>query len=173
MLNIVKPRPECMMMTIFRHMLIAAAAFPSMASAQVFESHAAIDARVAAALVGTGLAAWPIDRRLKLAACPRPLVVDPPAGDLVAVRCDALSWRVHARIEGPPATVTYSTPVVIKRDDPVTVDFVAPGFSVAAQGIAESDARAGDRVRVRVEQKSAPVVGEAMGMGRVRVSALN
>jgi flagellar basal body P-ring formation protein FlgA len=91
-----------MMMTIFRHMLIAAAAFPSMASAQIFESHAAIDARVAAALVGTGLAAWPIDRRLKLAACPQPLVVDPPAGDLVAVRCEALGWRVHARIEGPP-----------------------------------------------------------------------
>jgi flagella basal body P-ring formation protein FlgA len=55
----------------------------------------------------------------------------------------------------------------------VTVDFVAPGFSVAAQGIAESDARAGDRVRVRVEQKNAPVVGEAMDMGRVRVRTLN
>lgn len=161
------------MMTTFRHMMIAACAMPAMAGAQSFQSHDAIDARVTASLVGTGLAAWPVDRRLKLAACPQPLQVDPPALGLVAVRCDALGWRVHARIEGPPATVTYSTPVVIKRGDPVTVDFIAPGFTIAAQGIAEGDARAGDRVRVRVEQKSAPIIGEAMDMGRVRVSALN
>jgi flagellar basal body P-ring formation protein FlgA len=161
------------MMTTFRHLMIAAAAVPAMASAQSFQSHGAIDARVAASLVGTGLAAWPVDRRLKLAACPQALTVDPPASGLVAVRCDPLGWRIHARIDGPPATVSFSTPIVIKRGDPVTVDFVAPGFSVSAQGIAESDARAGDRVRVRVEQKSAPVIGEAMAMGSVRVSALN
>jgi flagellar basal body P-ring formation protein FlgA len=160
-------------MTNFRRLMITAVAFPAMASAQPFQNHDAIDARVAASLVGTGLAAWPIDRRIKLVACPQPLAAEPPVASRVEIRCDQLGWRVYARIDGPPATVSYATPIVIKRGDPVTVDFVAPGFSVAARGIAESDARAGERVRVRVEQKSAPVIGEAMDMGSVRVSALN
>ncbi len=160
-------------MTTFRHLMIAAAMLPTMASAQSFQSHHAIDVRVAASLVGTGLAAWPVDRRLKLAACPQGLVAELPVGGRVEIRCEQLGWRIYARIDGPPATVSYATPIIIKRGDPVTVDFIAPGFSVAARGIAESDARAGERVRVRVEQKSALVIGEAMDMGRVRVSALN
>lgn len=161
------------MMTSFRRLLIVAAMFPATATGQSFESHAAIDARVAASLVGTGLAAWPVDRRLKLAACPQPLAGEPPVGGRVEVRCDPLGWRTYARISGPPATVSYATPIIIKRGDPVTVDFVASGFSVAARGTAESDARAGERVRVRVEQKSAPVIGQAMDIGSVRVGALN
>jgi flagellar basal body P-ring formation protein FlgA len=161
-----------MMMTTFRHLIIAAAAIPALASAQSFQSHHAIDARVTGSLVGTGLAAWPVDRRLKLAACPQPLAAEPPQNGRVEIRCEQLGWRVYARIDGPPATVSYATPVIIKRGDPVTVDFIASGFSVAARGIAESDARAGERVRVRVDQKSAPVIGEAMDMGSVRVGAL-
>lgn len=160
-------------MTIFRHLIVAAAAVPALVHAQSFQSTKSIDSSVAASLVGTGLAAWPVDDRLKLAACPKALRVDPPASGLVAVHCDPLGWRVHARIDGPPATVAYSTPVIIKRGDPVTVDFIASGFSVTARGVAESDARAGDRVRVRVEQKATPIIGEAVAMGSVRVGALN
>ena len=160
-------------MTIFRHIAFGAAALPALANAQAYQNHDVIDARVAASLVGTGLAAWPVDRRLKLSACPEALRVEQPASGLVAVHCDPLRWRVHARIDGPPATVTAATPVVIKRGDPVTVNFDASGFSVSANGIAESDARVGDRVRVRVDKNANPVVGEAVDVGSVRVGALN
>jgi flagellar basal body P-ring formation protein FlgA len=160
-------------MTIFRHVIVVAAMLPALAGAQTFQSHDAIDDRVETSLVGTGLAAWPVDRRLKLAACPETLRVEQPASGLVAVHCDSLHWRVHARIDGPPATVTAPTPVIIKRGDPVTVNFGASGFSIVASGVAESEARIGDRVRVRVDKNANPVVGEAVDVGSVRVGALN
>ena len=66
-----------------------------------------------------------------------------------------------------------SAPAAIKRGDPVSVNFVAPGFSVTTSGIAETEARIGERVRVRVDQKANPVMGEALDAGTVRVGGLN
>ena len=159
-------------MTNFLHLMLLSAVIPATATAQSFQNHAAIDASVAASLVGTGLAAWPVDHRLKLAPCAGPLVVDPPASGAVAVRCATPGWRLRVLLDGPPATFTVA-PVIIKRGDPVTVNFVASGFSVTASGIAESEARLGERIRVRVADKVNPVMGEATDAGTVRVSALN
>ena len=160
------------MMTTFRRLLFVVAALPAVAAAQSFQSLDAIDGLVATSLAGTGLSAWPVDRRLKLASCPEQLGIDPLAFGMVAVRCGSLGWRVYARIDGPPATATI-TPIVIKRGDPVQVELVASGFSVSYSGIADSDARLGERVRVRIDQKASPVVGEAIGAGAVRISGLN
>ena len=81
-------------------------------------------------------------------------------------------FRSYARIDGPAATAT-TTPILIKRGDPVQVELIAAGFSLSYSGIADSDARLGERVRVRVDQKTSPVVGEAIGAGAVRISGLN
>jgi flagellar basal body P-ring formation protein FlgA len=160
------------MMTTFRHLLLVVSVIPTVAAAQSFQSLDAIDGLVATSLVGSGLSAGPVDRRLKLASCPEPLGVDPPAFGMVAARCGSLGWRVYARIDEPPATATI-TPILIKRGDPVQVELIAAGFSLSYSGIADNDARLGERVRVRIDQKASPVVGEAIGAGAVRISGLN
>lgn len=159
-----------MMMTNFRRALMLAACFPDSALAGAFHDPAAIDASIVEALTGSGITARPVDRRLKLATCPEALQVDPPVLGAIAVRCAALNWRVRLLVDN---VVRGATPVVIRRGDPVSVNFVAPGFSVTTSGIAESEARAGERVRVRVEQKADPVMGEAIDVGSVRVGQLN
>ena len=156
-------------MTIFRRAMFAALLAPTCAVAGDFQNLDAINEVAARAAVG---AVRPVDQRLKLAACPETLLVEPPALDTVTVRCASLGWRVRVLTDSQHAAVT-NMPVVIKRGDPVSVHFVAPGFSVMTNGIAEGEARIGDRVRVRVEQKSNPVMGEAIDAGSVRIGSLN
>lgn len=156
-------------MTIFRRALFAAMLVPAAAHATGFQNLDAINdsaARVAGSTVR------PVDQRLKLAACPEALIADPPVLGAVIVRCASLGWRVRILTDGQ-STTARTTPVVIKRGDPVSVNFVAPGFSVTTNGIAESEARIGERVRVRVEQKANPIMGEAIDAGSVRVGSLN
>jgi flagellar basal body P-ring formation protein FlgA len=157
------------MMTIFRHAVLLTLLSPLNAMAGDFQNHDSIDARAADA---TGSRVRPVDRRLKLAACPEPLQADPPALGAVAVRCASLGWRVRVLVDGA-AVPLVTQPLVIKRGDPVSVNFVAQGFSVTTTGIAETEARLGERVRVRVEQKANPVMGEATDAGSVRVGGLN
>ncbi len=156
-------------MTIFRRAMFAAILFPAAANAGAFQD---LDAVNASATQAAGGIIRPVDRRLKLAACPDVLVADPPALGAVIVRCPALGWRLRVLTDSSAAPAENS-PIVIKRGDPVSVNFVAPGFSVTTNGIAESEARIGERVRVRVEQKANPVMGEAIDAGSVRVGSLN
>lgn len=157
------------MMTIFRRAVLLTLLSPLGAMAGDFQNLEAIEARAADA---AGSRVRPVDRRLKLAACPEPLQADLPALGAVAVRCASLGWRVRVLVEGS-AVPLVTEPILIKRGDPVTVNFIAPGFSVTASGIAESEARLGERVRVRVDQKANPVMGEATDAGTVRVGGLN
>ncbi len=157
------------MMTIFRHTVLALMLVPDSARASDFQDLGAVDATAAAVAGG---AVRPVDRRLKLAACPEPLHADLPALGAVAVRCASLGWRVRVLIDSASVPLV-TAPIVIKRGDPVTVNFIAPGFSVTASGIAESEARLGERVRVRVDQKANPVMGEATDAGSVRVGGIN
>jgi flagellar basal body P-ring formation protein FlgA len=154
--------------TIFRHLPLGLVMLPASLAAQSFHDHADIDARAAQA-VGSSGSVQPVDRRLKLATCAQPLQTDAVARDAVTVRCDTRGWRVRVLIAG--ASVATGKPI-IRRGDPVTVNFVASGFSVTASGVSESDARAGERVRVRVEQKANPIMGEAIDEGMVRVGTL-
>ena len=75
------------MMTIFRRAIFAAMLCPAAASAGGFQDLDAVDATATQAADG---AIRPVDRRLRLAACPDILVADPPALDSVTVRCPAL-----------------------------------------------------------------------------------
>ncbi len=157
-------------MTFFRRALHLALLIPAAAGAQDFQSHAAIDAQVSNALAGSGTTAKPVDRRLKLAACPEPLRIDPPVLGAIALNCPARGWRLRVSLEESAGGLA---PVVIKHGDPVSVSFSEPGYSVTTSGIAESEARVGERVRVRVQQKADRVMGEAIGAGSVRVRGLN
>lgn len=92
---------------------------------------------IAAAAVAGGPVT--IDRRLRLAACPAPLIVRATTGMTIA--CDAPAWRITVPVQ-PLAPI-------IKRGDTVSVAAAGAGFHVAIDGIAESDASLGGRVRIR------------------------
>ena len=156
-------------MTIFRRAMFAALLVPTCAVAGEFQNLDAINAVAARAAVG---AVRPVDQRLKLAACPEALIADPPMPDAVTVRCTSRGWRVRVLTDSQ-APSGAKAPILIRRGDPVSVHFVTPRFSVTTQGIAQSEARIGERVRVRVEQTANPVMGEAMDAGSVRVGPLN
>jgi flagellar basal body P-ring formation protein FlgA len=156
------------MTTNFQKLAFAALLAPLGAHAEVFQDLNAVDAKAFAIVAESGLAVRPADRRLKLAACPHALEAEAQSQGSVAVRCSALGWRIRLPVEGKVRGDNFA-PVIIGRGDPVSVEFSAPGFAVIANGVAQNEARRGEPVRVRVEEKGSPVMGEAIDVGSVRV----
>jgi flagellar basal body P-ring formation protein FlgA len=159
---------ETVMTPIFRHLALAAALTPVGAYAEVFQDLDAVDAKARAIVAESGLAVRPADRRLKLAPCPHALEAEAQSQGAVAVRCSTLGWRIRLPVEGVVRGDNIA-PMIIRRGDPVSVEFSAPGFAVTANGIAQNEARKGEPVRVQVEAKGSPVMGEAIDVGSVRV----
>jgi flagellar basal body P-ring formation protein FlgA len=165
---------------------LAMAASP--ASAQNFQSTTLIDKAVAGftghAIGETGGARTVVDTRLKLAACPMvSLAWRTDLHDSVVVTCPDPQWRIFVPMLMPatppkPAELPKSgTPtvatapaakaeIVIKRGDPVTVTAGSGGFTVTRDGIATTDAAAGARVLVRVEDGKPPVQAVAVEPGK-------
>lgn len=150
------------------------------AGAGGFEDIARLESRVVAALdtgIGTpGGPAAPIDRRLKLAACPVPVTIDPPALGALPLRCEPLGWRIRVplvRIASAPPLVAAApqTPPIIKRGDPVELFASSDGFTVSTAAIAQEDGRAGERVRVRTDPRGPLIIGEVQDAGTVRVAS--
>ena len=125
-----------------------------------------------------------VDSRLKLAACPMiSLAWRTESHDAVVVTCPAPEWRIYVpvRMGGPaltppspgaPAAAPRSAaPVlkpalVIKRGDPVAIVAGTEGFSVTRDGIAASDAAAGSRVLIKVQEGKAPIQAIAVEPGK-------
>ncbi len=161
-------------------MLIALAATP--ATAAPFQNLDVLEARVIGAL-GAGIGepggpAAPIDRRLKLAACPTTVQLDPPAMGAVALRCPALGWRIRvplARLAGAGAAATRSAGVpvkaepVIRRGDPVDLVAGSAGFSVSVSAVAQEDGAPGARIRVRTDGQKGPIFAEVVDAGLARL----
>ncbi len=162
------------MATIFRHALLLGAAVAAPAVGQGFENLDMLDSRIAAALganVGEpGGPVAPLDRRLRLAACPEPAAIDEPAMGALTVRCAPLGWRIRVPLTGGAtvsrATATRAEPM-IRRGDQVEVVALASNFSVSTTGVAEQDGAPGDRIRVRADRRSAPFIGQVTSDGRV------
>ena len=154
-------------MTIFRHLGGAwLALFAVPAHAQGYQSLDAIDAAIAA----QGISARPLDQRLRLAACPvAPVVI--PAGDAIVVTCEPLNWRLRIPVVATGGS-QRDAPLVIRRGDPVAIMVDTAAFSVNAQGIADSDARRGASVRVKLDTSGPAIVGQAIDIGVVRIAAL-
>lgn len=126
----------------------------------------------------------PLDRRLKLAACPSDVVIDPPQQGAATLRCAEIGWRIRvplARGGGSSAgrslpaggnalpAARQSREIVVRRGDPVDLVAGATGFSVSTQVIAEQDGAAGDRIRVRGERGKPPILAEVVAQGTVRL----
>lgn len=169
------------MATIFRRALLLGAAVAAPAFGQGFENLEMLDSRVAAALganIGDpGGPVAPLDRRLRLAACPEPAEIGEPALGAVTVRCAPLGWRIRVPLSGGGATVARAAATrvepVIRRGDQVEVVALASNFSVTTTGVAEQDGAPGDRIRVRADRRSPPFIGQVTADGRVALPGFN
>ena len=164
----------------------AALALPLPALAQSFENLEMLDNRVAAALganIGEpGGATTPIDRRLRLQACPRPVEIGEPIAGALAVRCVPLGWRIRVSITGAPqasqsvaasARAQVRAEPVVRRGDQIELIAIASGFTVSTLAVAEQDGAPGDRIRVRTDRRTAPVIGQVLEDGRVALPGFN
>ena len=148
------------MTTFFRRLTLAAAALAAPAQAQTFENLDLLEGRVvdslAAGIGEPGGPARPLDRRLRLAPCPEPAVIDAPAMGAVA--------SAAAPVRAEP---------IIRRGDQVEVVAMTSSFTVSTVGTAEQDGAPGDRIRVRTDRRSAPFVGQVLADGRVALPGFN
>jgi len=158
---------------------LALAAAP--VTAQTFQSTTLLDKAVAGftghGIGETGGARSEVDTRLKLAPCPMvSLSWRTELHDAVVVTCPDPQWRIFVPVMMPAspapaatpaaAVVAAKAPIVIKRGDPVTVVAGDGGFSVTRDGIATTDAAAGARVLVRVQDGKPPIQAIAVEPGK-------
>lgn len=162
-------------------LLLASLAVPAVAAQpQRFEDlnglEALVVARLGAPVGQPGGPAAPIDRRLRLAACPNTPSIDAPAMGAVAVRCDAIGWRIRVPITGGgrvAAAPIQSQQVLVRKGDPVQLVAGNASFTVSTMVIAEEDGARGDMIRVRADRKSEPVVARVMENGVVKAPGFN
>jgi flagella basal body P-ring formation protein FlgA len=168
--------------TLFRRFILPALAIaaPAAAVPGAFEDLDRLEARVVAA-VGAGIGEpggpqRPIDRRMRLAACPSAPMVTMPIPGTATVQCDAIGWRIHV----PLARVAILEPAARQKEEPVIrkgdqVEVVAMGstFTVSTVAVAQQDGVPGDRIRLKGEGKAAPFYAEVDAPGRVVVSRFN
>jgi flagella basal body P-ring formation protein FlgA len=169
--------------------LAFALAQPALAQ-QKFENLDRIDSLVAmtvgANLGEPGGPQAPVDRRLRLAACPTTPNVDGPIFGAAIVKCDALSWRIRvplvagsaAAASGPvaryaPAARPVRQEAVVKKGDPVQLSAGNALFAVSRLMYADEDGAMGQTIRVREDKKSSPVLAQVIGMGEVRIPGFN
>ena len=146
------------------------------AQTAAFENLDRLEARVVAALdadIGTpGGPVAPIDRRLKLARCPQPATIDPPALGAVAIRCEAIGWRIRVPLQHL-AAASAATPAkvapVVRKGDPVQLSVESGSFSVTTEAVAQEDGAPGDRIRVKSDPKAPVMIAEVVDAGQVRL----
>ena len=156
-----------------------------------FEDLAKLEGRVVGALdadIGTpGGPVTHLDRRLKLQPCPQPVTIDPPALGAVALRCEAIGWRIRVPLMKAPGQQVVAntaaigpalyqpaqptTPPLIKRGDPIELVAGSNGFSVSTTAVAQEDGRLGGRIRVKASDRNQIMIGMVEDSGRVRVSS--
>ena len=165
------------MATYFRRIAPLALMVASAAQAQTFQDLGALEQQVTASL-GAGIGepggpARPIDRRLKLMPCPKPVIVDAPAMGAVAVRCQDLGWRIRVPLTPAPAGAAFQQAAavkaepIIKRGDQVELVADTGTFSVSTVAVAEQDGAVGDHIRVRPGSKPGTVIGIVTEDGRI------
>ncbi|HWW64286.1 MAG TPA: flagella basal body P-ring formation protein FlgA [Sphingomonadaceae bacterium] len=120
----------------------------------------------------------PLDRRMKLAACPDTVEIEPPALGAVALRCAPLGWRIRVPLlAGGPARAVAMAAVmpapkpepVVQRGDPIELAVATGGFRVTREMIADESGAPGDHIRVRADRKSAPILVEVIDAGHARL----
>lgn len=133
-----------------------------------FQDLDALDARVAA-LVGGGGAAVPIDRRIKLAACPEDPVISRIAGSAVSVRCPSLGWKIRVAASQSPSVDAPVEPIV-HRGDTIELVVEGEGYSASSVGTAVDEGGAGSLIRVKIPTSPSPVSATVSRVGVATIS---
>lgn len=124
----------------------------------------------------------PIDRRMRLAACPGAIQIDPPSASSVTVRCTTSGWRLRvplmrsamamnasAAIGGGNDGAAASANAAVRKGDPVQLVAQGSSFSISVDATAMEDADIGRRVRVATNSKGSTIFAEVIDVGRVRL----
>ncbi|HEX7853614.1 MAG TPA: flagella basal body P-ring formation protein FlgA [Sphingobium sp.] len=157
------------------------------AQAQGFQNLDQIDSLVSTTVganIGEpGGALSPVDRRLRLAACPQIPSIEGPVFGAAIIRCDKLGWRIRVplKLEKPApvavavhqqAQVPQARIVLIKKGDPVQLVAGNAAFSVSRAMIADEDGAVGEMIRVREDRNSPAVSGRIEADGLVRIPGI-
>lgn len=127
-----------------------------------------------------------VDRRLRLAACPKVPEISGPMFGAAIVTCEPLGWRIRvplkpggeAGVAQPVAmqnvrmvarpTAAKAQDVVVRRGDPVVLQAGGAAFMATREMIADEDGAVGQMIRVRADKKADPVVAQVVESGIVR-----
>ena len=163
-------------------LLLAAAplrALPSLPPAQDLNELEQIVVTALGADVGQpGGPMAPIDRRMRLSACPVGIQVDPPAAGAVTVRCTTSGWRLRIPLmraapavanAGPGGAASSFAAADIRKGDPVQLVARGQSYSISIDAVAMEDARIGSRIRVSTNSKGSTLFAEVIDVGRVRL----
>lgn len=137
------------------HILLMGGLAAALAGTGAFQDLDALDARIASVL-GTSGSAMPVDRRIKLAACPAEPTVTRAAGGSLSVRCPAIGWKIRVPVAGAEVTDAAAAPVV-HRGDTIELVVQGPGYSASSVGTALDEGAAGSVIRVRIPTSGAPL----------------
>ncbi len=172
--------------------IVTAVAAAQPAYAEQFENLDRLDG-IVAMTVGANIGepggpVAPLDRRLKLAACPAVPEVSGPVFGAAMIECKAQGWRIRVPLApgGQGATplasvrnASFSRPaapvarqIAVKRGDPVQLVAGGPSFTVSKMMIADEDGAVGDMISVRESRKSDPVVARIEENGIVRIPGI-
>jgi flagella basal body P-ring formation protein FlgA len=161
------------------HFVLIAAAFaaPAVAQAPAITDPAQID-RLVEGFTGqktgvVGGARAPVDRRLRLAACAEPLILDwyGTPGQTVSVSCaGAGGWRIYVNLLGAVSAAKSTTPMIAKGET-VTVAVRGRGLTVQRQGEAMEAGAEGDWIKVRTSPDAAPLRARVERPGLVVIPA--
>lgn len=120
----------------------------------------------------------PIDRRMRLAACPNGIQIDAPSAGAVTVRCTtAAAWRLRVPLMRGGAAVANGGNgqagslgnAVIRKGDPVQLIAQGPAYSISVDATAMEDGNIGNRIRVTSASKGSTLFAEVVDVGRVRL----
>lgn len=141
-------------------------ALPTPLLAQAVEDLDRLDSRIefmtGAAVGEPGGAIAPVDRRLKLAACPQPASIEWAGTDVLAIRCAPIGWRLRVGIAAQ-GSAQGKAALNVHRGDTVEVSVEGDAFDVTTTAIALDDGVKGASVRLKLgssgTQSSAIVTG--------------
>lgn len=119
----------------------------------------------------------PIDRRMRLAACPTGIEIDPQAIGAITVRCTTAGWRLRVPLTRPTTVTAASSSsglaqpakADVRRGDPVELVAQGKAFRVSIDGTAMEDAYIGSRVRVSTGTRGQTLFAEVVDVGKVRL----
>lgn len=126
----------------------------------------------------------PIDRRLRLAACPQAPVVEASQPSFATISCSSIGWRIRvplspaqqavhsANLPVSRAIAAPSQAVVVKKGDPVQLIAGTDEFSISRLMIADEDGAVGAMIRVRQDSKATPVLARVEALGVVRIPVI-